>query len=273
MSKDGSVTRLEVEKQQVWLKRYGTDLRTVRLRTLDWFARLLRLPSLRPPPRLAGVEARLIEQRRLDELTSLDVNVPQVLGAGEDCLLLSDMGQTLSSLLRKAEPDEARVLLLAAMQAIAEVHQRGGYLGAPVARNLTISHDGRIGFLDFEEDPGQVMPLLQAQARDWLMFASGVAHHVPFDEDTLGEIFAQALHEQSVEVCDVVDDATSRLSFLRSLIHLPGRRLPSIGKAVGSLQRALWSKAGLAVVLILGAADLLHDGELEIIEAFMALIG
>lgn len=271
MAKDKAVSRLHLEGERAWLKQYGEDRRVLRLRAMDWVVRKLGVTPLRPPPRHIGAAGRDVEQRRLDELSQLDVHVPQVLGQGKDCLILSDLGQTLAQRLRSAAPGEARALLVAAVSAIAQVHARGGYLGAPVARNLTVDEDGRIGFLDFEEDPGEVMPLLQAQTRDWLVFTAGVARHAPFDEIELSAILAQALRREPDILRDALGHAVDRLSFLKATTRWLGHRAGGLGKAVGSLQRALWNSAGLVLLATL-TADLLHDGEIEILVALAGMV-
>lgn len=271
MARDKTVSRLRLEGEQAWLKQYGNDRRAFRLRAMDWVVRKLGVIPLRPPPRHVGAAGRDVEQRRLDELSRLDIHVPQVLGRGRDCLILSDIGQTLAHRLRNSAPDEARALLMAAVAAIAQVHERGSYLGAPVARNLTVDDAGRIGFLDFEEDPGEVMPLLQAQARDWLVFTAGVARHAPFGEEELSAVLSQALRRGSPGLRDELGSAVARLSFLKRSTRWLGHRAAGLGKAVGSLQRALWNSAGVVLLAVL-TADLLHDGEIAVLIALAELV-
>lgn len=271
MARSSEVSRLRLDSGHAWLKRYGAERRVLRLRAMDWVARRLDIAALRPPPRHVGRDGLDVEQRRIEELSQLDVRVPQVLGRGRDCLLLSDIGQTLAHRLRHGTAQQSRQLLCAAAAAIAEVHARGGYLGAPVARNLTVDAQGRIGFLDFEEDPGEVMPVAQAQTRDWLVFTAGVAHHVPFGERELSDILSTALPDGESEVRGQLLHAVGRLSFLKRSTRWLGRRATALGKAVGSLQRALWNSAGGMLLTVL-AADLLHDGDIELLVVLAEMI-
>src|SRR5690606_41218191 len=73
-----------------------------------------------------------------------------------------------------------------------DVHRRGGYLSQPWPRNLTV-HEGGIGFLDFEEDPGEVMSLAHAQARDWLLFAYGTMRFYRDRPETLAGVLRRVL--------------------------------------------------------------------------------
>lgn len=266
MGNEVLVRRLDVDGDVAWLKRYGGARRALRMRAMDWTALRLGVIPLRAPPRRVGADGRRVEQRRLTELASIDANVPRVLASGEDCLLLSDMGQTLAERLRRSGPEEARTLVARAVEAIAAVHARGGYLGAPVARNLTVDAQGRIGFIDFEEDPGEVMPLPDAQARDWLVFSAGVSRHVPFDEGELAELLAAGLRHAPPPSRGALANAVQRLSFLRRPTAWLGGRAAGIAKALDSLGRAV--RQGGASVLALVAAlavDLLHDGDIELL--------
>lgn len=269
---EATVSRLSLGGEPAWLKRYGNQSRRFRLRALDWFVRWLGVLPLRPPPRHTGDDARRTEQRRLQELASSRVNVPRVLGEGDSFLVLSDMGETLAGLLRRADPDEAERLLTAAVQAMAEVHRAGLYLGQPLARNITFDRDGRVGFLDFEEDPGEVMSLVEAQTRDWLVFSAGAARHVPFDEARLAVIIGKTLSQEPPELRGLLNRSVGRLGFLRPLTARLGHRAASIGKALSSLQRALIGWAGILLALGL-IVDLAHDGQLEVVELLGQLLG
>ncbi len=71
-------------------------------------------------------------------------------------------------------------------------HARGAYFGQPLPRNLTWDGD-KVGFIDFEEDPLEVMDLSEAQARDWLMFGYGVAKYYADRPEHLQAMMAEAM--------------------------------------------------------------------------------
>ena len=273
MGKEIVVRRLDVDGGVAWLKRYGGARRALRMRAMDWTALRLGVVPLRAPPRHVGPDGRRVEQRRLAELASIDANVPRVLGGGEDCLLLSDMGQTLAERLRRSGPEEARTLVSRAVEAIAAVHAHGGYVGAPVARNLTVDEQGRVGFIDFEEDPGEVMPLPDAQARDWLVFSAGVSRHVPFDERELAMLLAAGLRRAPPQSRSALASAVERLAFLRRPAAWLGGRAAGIGKALGSLGHAIRHGGGSALALVaILAVDLLHDGDIELLALLAGML-
>lgn len=168
------VEPIVIEGQRAWLKQYGKGSRALALGLLNFVARRFHLDALRPPPHRGGDAARETEARRLAELHAQGVNVPDVLGTGHAALVIGDNGSSFNTCLREADEAGRDRLVMAAMQAIAEAHARGAYFGQPLPRNLT--WDGqKVGFIDFEEDPLEVMDLAEAQARDWLMFGYGVA--------------------------------------------------------------------------------------------------
>lgn len=234
-----SVERIDVDGQPAWAKHYGHQTRRLRLTLLDVLVRVLGVPALRPPPRHAGDEARSVEQRRIGQLAAADVAVPAVLGSGESTLVLGDMGRTLAAHLREVDAAGAQRLFADAAEAIACVHASGHYLGQPLPRNITVDALGRIGFLDFEEDPGEVVGLHQAQARDWLVFASGAAKYLPFDAQRMGEIIAAAMASVPAPARAEVGRSVHRLGFLQWLTRPLGRRAAALGKAVAGLRRAV----------------------------------
>jgi hypothetical protein len=67
--------------------------------------------------------------------------------------VLSDTGDSLNARLRQVRNDPALLdaMVSAALAAIADGHRKGAYFGQPVPRNMTWA-EGKVGFLDFEED-------------------------------------------------------------------------------------------------------------------------
>ncbi len=222
-----------------WLKRYAPGSRRWRLAALTMLTRLLKLPALCPPPHPGGELSRMTEQARLQRLALAHVRVPQVRGGGPATLMLSDLGETLACRLARADPAGAMQLAQSAVDAIAAVHAKGEYLGQPLARNITVGEDGQIGFLDFEEDPGTVMSVDQAQCRDWLIFVSGSIRHLPIPSAELARILSRAWRVADPKVIDALQGAVNRLGFLPLVTAFLGRRARGLGQAVESLRQAL----------------------------------
>lgn len=164
--------------RDVWRKADADgDSCTFGLGIFDAIARGLDIDALRPPPHPGGGGggggAKQIEARRLAELGAQRVCVPRVLGESASTLLLSNLGDIFAAQLRAADGDIARIdaLTTAVIDAIADTHARSAYLGQPLPRNITLDDSGRVGFIDFEEDPlaspGSVAPRATSCIRSW----------------------------------------------------------------------------------------------------------
>jgi hypothetical protein len=103
-----------------------------------------------------------------------------------------------------------------AVTALADVHQRGQYLSQAFTRNC-IGIGERVAMFDVEDDPQQVMPLAQAQARDWLAFLYTSAMTPPGPDATMATWLRPVLIAQSPGVQNE----------LRKVTRLMARWLPS----------------------------------------------
>lgn len=257
--------RIVVAGEQAWLKRYPAGRRRLRLGALDATARRLGLDALRPPPHHGGDLASSLERRRIGQLAALGVHVPEVIGEGRGALLLSDMGPTLSSRLREnaGDPERTDAMVSAAIAAITDAHRQGAYLGQPWPRNMTYQ-DGKVGFLDFEEDPLDVMPLEQAQARDWLLFAHGTTRFYRDRPEVLAEMLRTALHAVPGDVAANVADVGTRLRPLSRLLRGLGGLARPLAQSL-AVVRAATVPLLLLVALCLGV-DWLSDGDFDLLE-------
>ena len=233
------VEPLQVAGRRTWLKQHDGARRRIALGALDLGVRLLGLRCLRPPPRLAAEDACRLERRRLRELAAHGVPVPRILGHGETTLLLEDGGPSLAHCLRQADPQRAEQLMRQAAGELLRVHRAGCCVGQPLARNITIDDQGRVRFLDLEEDPLQVMGLAQAQARDWLLFASGSVRHARLPHATLAAVIGPCLRQTDADVQRQLRAALYRLRFLPALCRLGGHRARGLGDSVRVLRSAL----------------------------------
>lgn len=166
------VQRIELTRRTVWIKRYGTE----KVNMWYWPHRLLspllppffRAGPLRSPDEMIGQEVVRIERFMLK-----GVQVPEVLYRAGATLILSDLSPSVHAKLAAIRETDAvghEALLVETAAALGRIHAAGLCHGRPHPRDLTVV-DGRIGFLDFEEDPEAVMPLADAQARDiWILF-------------------------------------------------------------------------------------------------------
>lgn len=194
-------------------------------------ARCTRNPLLRPVPAPGGAAAQATEVRRLRTLAASGVRVPALWHEGPDYLVLEHVdGVPLSTLLADA-PERAEAAFRQALHALADVHARGQYLSQAFARNTLVTADDWV-YLDFEDDPLDVMSLPDAQARDWLAFLLSAVWFTNAPADALARHWTAVQPRLAPGVRDRILAAARRLAWLR---HLPTRRDPW-GRDVVSLQ-------------------------------------
>lgn len=221
------IARHRIGDERVWLKKAGPRHSRFRYQLLALIAHTLRLDMLTPVPNLGGEMAIAIEAQRLRTLAGLGLRVPRVLAQSPQGLLISDMGQNgHAALVFNERLDQASAhgpaALLAAwqegLQAIAAVHARGAYLSQAFARNLMQCPDGVIGFIDFEDDPGQTLSLAECQARDWLSYLHSTA--LPLNglqPEGAGDAWRNALAPANSAVRERIAVAAQRMRWLRKL--------------------------------------------------------
>lgn len=181
---DKPVASHRLGEERVWLKKAGPRHGMARYRAMALLAALFRLDVLKPVPNPGGEAAIAIEARRLRQLAEAGLRVPQVLAQQSDGILISDLGESGRNtvvLLERLEQAAAAgpAALVAAwregLDAIAFVHAQGCYLSQAFDRNLVVCPDGVIGYIDFEDDPGETLGLDECQTRDWLSYLHSTA--------------------------------------------------------------------------------------------------
>lgn len=213
--------------ERVWLKKAGPRHSRLRYQLLALISRTLRLDMLTPVPNLGGEAAIATEARRLRALAEAGLRVPRVLAQTAEGLLISDLGQdgrpatVFNERLEQAAAN-GPVALLAAWQeglrAIAAVHARGAYLSQAFARNLMHCPDGVIGFIDFEDDPGEALSIAECQARDWLSYLHSTALPLRASKpEGAGEAWRATLEEADPAVRERIALAAVRVRWLRKL--------------------------------------------------------
>lgn len=272
MRGQNEVTRVSVGGRPAWRKTYVSGKRRFRLALLRLAARGVGVPALQPPPHHGGSEGCEIERRRLQELRSIGAQVADVLGGDDHTLILSDVGETLKARLHRCAPHERAQLVAAAARTIAEIHARGGYIGQPMDRNMTVDDAGRIGFIDFEEDPREVMDLTQAHVRDWLVFAAGTARYFDDPERDLGRVIAEALRDAGGPVQRELGVATRRLGKVGRAARLFGARARRISGALLALRAAILMAMAVLALIALGL-DVYPDRQLDLLRHVDVLVG
>lgn len=193
-----------------------------RFKPMAWLSRWTRNPLLQPVPAYGGARAQNIEVQRLAQLAASGLPVPAVLHQGADFIALQFLqGHSLQHHLTLA-PEEALAMFEKGLLAIHQVHLKGQYLSQAFARNIMVVQ-GRLWFIDFEDDPLEVMGLQDAQTRDWLAYLLSTVWMVNAPVKNLLAVW-QHIYEQLDPAAQVaIAQACSRLHWLR---RLPSERKP-----------------------------------------------
>lgn len=233
VQRSGRVLALSLDQQRVIIKRQESRARPFGYSALNFAAKLLQQPLLCAVPAYGGAAGQATEVRRLQALRAAGVNVPQVLHVATHWIALSHAGETSVDALLQHQPEQQLAVWEKTLAAILEVHRKGQMLSQAFARNMH-HHDGQIIFIDFEDDPAEVLTLALAQARDWLLYLHSTAHLMHASASELAPRLLQWIAQDDAAVQAQVFSSARGLSWLR---HLPQQRKPW-GRDVVSLQGA-----------------------------------
>jgi hypothetical protein len=232
------VTRVETPEGVVWRKTYTEGGRAARIALLRLVARALGLAPLHAPHPQTPEQACATEQAMIRRLHALGAHVPAIVHAGPRELQLSDLGPTLAGCCRRERDPQVRIALVAAgLDALAALHTAGGWLSQAFARNMTW-RDGRVGFIDLEEDPATTMAPAAAMARDVLFFAHSTARFLVDVPGAHARLLAAHLQAAPAPVRAQVARTARRLAWLAPLAAPFGARSRAVADALRSLRDA-----------------------------------
>lgn len=157
----------------VWIKRHGDKGRRAIVAVQTALATALRLSFMRPSPAETGEGMVTRDLRRMARFSDNNIPTAAILYTYGNAIVLSDVAPTVErrlGALRKDDPAAHDDLLVFCGAELGHLHGAGLCHGRPFPRDMFVK-DGRLGYIDFEEEPEAVMPLATAQARDlWLLF-------------------------------------------------------------------------------------------------------
>ncbi|WP_052065828.1 hypothetical protein [Thalassospira australica] len=169
---------LRWENRRIWVKQAVPAKQKIWHRLQRFAANITGIPLLRPTVSLGGQDGLESEAGVLRKLAACGILVPDLIEVGESWIAIGDNGRILQTCIEddvdKGSDDAIRQHVVNAATALARLHAQGVAHGAPLLRNMTLRDDGQIGFIDFEEDPNARMPVVDAQARDILLFVFSI---------------------------------------------------------------------------------------------------
>ncbi|WP_296035489.1 serine/threonine protein phosphatase [uncultured Agrobacterium sp.] len=219
------IQRLELSSGAVWIKRQGTEEPRWWGKLQGLAGRLLPYAFLRPSPILSPVEMMGREKRRMIEFRDAGFTVPAIIYSSDTAIVLEDVGETIQGIIaHKAVAGDPDQLLVQSAKTLGQLHAAGLCHGRPHIRDFFLK-EGRIGFMDFEEEPQAVMPLASAQARDlWLLFLP-LSAFAEKREETLGAAYRGW----------AADAPQAAIDELRRLVRVLSRFLP-LARLIGRVQ-------------------------------------
>jgi tRNA A-37 threonylcarbamoyl transferase component Bud32 len=166
------VSPIEIDGAPAWLKDFDQPSPPKWAGLQRAAHAVARLDLLKPAPTLAGPAGAAAEAGAIRRCREAGARVPEILWIKGARLALSDIGETLRDMQRRGAPAIADATMAAAGE-LARLHRHGIVHGRPILRNMTWN-GARVGFLDFEERPLEVMPIESAAARDVLLLLMSV---------------------------------------------------------------------------------------------------
>ena len=166
-----------IDGQKIWFKQAAPPKARIWHHLQKILAAFIPLPILRSTVSPGGAAALQAEAARMVHFKAQGFHVPSILATNEQMIAMTDLGPQFREVLDRSDSAEDHLTLLkTAIRTMARLHQAGLAHGRPYMRDMTWDGE-RLGFLDLEEDPLQVMPLPVAQARDVWIFLSASSRY------------------------------------------------------------------------------------------------
>jgi tRNA A-37 threonylcarbamoyl transferase component Bud32 len=222
---------LETPDGPVMIKGQRKPRDPVRFWLLSAIGKLFRGPLIKPVPAHGGAKSQEIEIERIAALHAAGISVPIVLHIAKDYFVMQAFtGRPLDSLVSEPGPN-AQAAFEQGLNAIAQVHAAGQYLSQGFARNILVNEHA-LCFIDFEDDPLQVMTLAQAQARDYLLYLLSIMWLNRAMHQQWQAAWCSCKKAMNPQVRELIDNTASGLLWMR---HLPKTRKP-LGRDALQLQ-------------------------------------
>ncbi len=214
------VTKLITSKGNYWLKKAAPARGIFRYQALNFFSWAMRLPLLKAVPQPGGSHAIVNEINRLQTMSSAGVLVPDLVAHDSHWLLLAEMGEPVVQLFKSPQTNQQsrQYLFKLCLHAIKQLHGKQLYLSQGFVRNMLISEStNEVAFIDFEDDPLEVMSLPEAQARDLLLFINSTARFFMQDANFLQRSVSEFLNNHHAEMVTALRETSQRLQWITKL--------------------------------------------------------
>jgi tRNA A-37 threonylcarbamoyl transferase component Bud32 len=217
MDSNERIAKIATKHGVFWLKKAAPARGVFRYHALNFFSWMMRLPLLKAVPQPGGNLAIANEVNRINQLAEAGVMVPEILAHDESWLLIKDVGQSIIKTLKQKHTEQTtrQALFKTCLDAIKALHLNNQYLSQGFIRNMLLDEtSGTIAFIDFEDDPMDVMNLAQAQARDVLLLVNSTARFFVEDAEFFNNSIKQFITGHDPEMIEVLRTTANRLQWL-----------------------------------------------------------
>lgn len=161
----------EFEGEKLWVKQPEIGEANIWHTLALLFSKVLKNNFFKPTVVTDPQASLAYETKKLAFLKSQGINVPEIIIAHTNYLVLKDAGIPLSSLLNHDEItfDEKIVICHKLSSALADMHNKGLYHSRPALRDISYK-EGKIYFMDFEENLESTLSTQEAILRDGFIF-------------------------------------------------------------------------------------------------------
>ncbi|TDR23603.1 lipopolysaccharide kinase InaA family protein [Marinicella litoralis] len=214
------VEKISTDQGIFWLKKTAPARGVFRYHALNLFSWLMRLPLLKAVPQPGGKQAIANEVHRIQQLTKAGVNVAELLAHDDDWLLLKDGGQSIVKIMKQENTQQAvkQKLLQTCLNAIKQLHQKNLYLSQGFIRNMLLNESTQtVTFIDFEDDPLEVMGIAHAQARDLLLLVNSTARFFVHDQTFFNNAIQHFISDHDPAMIDALRTTTNRMQWITQI--------------------------------------------------------
>lgn len=213
--------------QKYWVKQPDAGEANIWHKIMLILSKLLKNNFFRPTVVTDPKNSLAYEARRLQELKKNGINVPAVMLRTPAYLVLEDAGTPLNVLLLNSgmRHEEKKNLLIQLSRSLADMHNRGLYHSRPALRDIAYK-EGKIYFMDFEENLENSLSTEEAIVRDGFLYAHTLYRKITDPElvETVLDAYRRAVRP---DLWDALTSEAQRYHVTHSLLK-PLR--PYLGK-------------------------------------------
>lgn len=215
LKKPDSVVKIKFDNKIVWLKKASRPHGRYRYTFLSMISHVFKLNFLTPIPNPGGNASLYNEVVRLEHLYNEGIRVPKILEKGPHYLLLEDIGKNFRSILSGSDSYEFKIYATEhVFSELLALHRKKHYLSQAFSRNIVIDEKMRVGFIDFEDNPGLYLSQEYAQTRDILFILFSTCYFFSKRDKNFNELVRKLLLESAPSLREEVMQAVMQLSWI-----------------------------------------------------------